>query len=91
MRYSFVSAAILAFVSSAFAGNPTDGFDVMSVPSITVDTVTAGSSYTIKWASTSQYPGTITLSLMQGASTGTLVVASNIQGRVAQPLDSSFS
>lgn len=84
MRYSFISAAVLAFTSIVSAAVPTSGFDQITVPSKNIDTVKVGDVYTIQWVSTAAYPGTITISLMQGASNTTLqvgdVIASNVDG-----------
>ena len=68
MQYSFLSAAILALVSSVVA--QTAGFDAMTSPTQDQQ-IPAGSSFDILWQ-----PGTvtdaITITLLQGATAGTL-------------------
>lgn len=77
MRYSFISAAILAFASAVHA-QTAPGFDVMSVPTKTLQTVTAGDSYTIKWDTNSTYAdGTVSIKLLEGADAGTLNLAAD--------------
>lgn len=76
MRSSFFSAAVLAFASAVYA--QTAGFDVMSVPTKTLQTVTAGDSYTIKWDTNSTFAdGTVSLKLLEGADAGSLDLAAD--------------
>lgn len=65
----FTAAAFLAFAASAFA--QTSGFDAMTTP--TEDTnVVAGDVYTINWQPGTYTTGTVTLSLLGGATPSTL-------------------
>lgn len=80
MRYQFVSAAILASISSVFA--QTAGFDAISVPT-NGQVVQVGDVLDITWAPNS-VSGTVTIKLLEGASPATLnydpvVVASELQ------------
>ncbi|TAQ90459.1 hypothetical protein B7494_g1181 [Chlorociboria aeruginascens] len=78
MQYAFVSAAIVALASSVFA--QTAGFDAITAPTKDLN-ATAGDSLDIVWQPGAQ-TGTVTLSLLQGATPDTLqsggVVASGI-------------
>jgi hypothetical protein len=81
MRYSFISAAVLAFASAAFA--QTEGFDVLTEP-VTGQTAAAGSPLEIKWTPTEGYNNdTVTITLLQGPDPGTLqlgpVIKSSLQ------------
>lgn len=68
MRFT-ITAAVLAFATSVFAQTP--GFDVISKPTKD-EQVPAGATYEIEWAPNSNWTGTVTLSLLGGASQGTL-------------------
>ncbi|KAF7949876.1 uncharacterized protein EAE97_003385 [Botrytis byssoidea] len=86
MRYQFVSAAILASISSVFA--QTAGFDAISVPT-NGQVVSVGDVLDITWAPNS-VSGTVTIKLLEGSSPATLnydpvVVATSINN-----LDGSY-
>ncbi|TGO42681.1 hypothetical protein BHYA_0006g00840 [Botrytis hyacinthi] len=86
MRYQFISAAILASISSAFA--QTAGFDAISVPT-NGQVVSVGGVLDITWAPNS-VAGTVTIKLLEGASPSTLnydpvVIATSINN-----LDGSY-
>ncbi|ESZ97941.1 hypothetical protein SBOR_1664 [Sclerotinia borealis F-4128] len=68
MRYQFVSAAILASISSVFA--QTAGFDAISVPT-NGQAVSVGDVLDITWAANA-LSGTVTIKLLEGASPSTL-------------------
>jgi len=94
MRYSIISAAILALASSVFA--QTAGFDAITSPS-QGQNVVAGSSLDIIWQPGSQ-TGTITITLLQGSSPAFLspgqTVASSIDntlGKYTWSVPSSLS
>lgn len=70
MRFT-LTTAVLAFASSVLAADPTDGFDVISKPGQD-EQVPAGATYEVTWEPNSNYTGTISLSLLGGASQGTL-------------------
>lgn len=75
MQYSFYAATFLALVSRVFA--QTEGFDAITAP--TKDqTLTAGSSSTVTWDYNAQYAGTVTITLLQGATPETLQLGSAI-------------
>jgi hypothetical protein len=69
MRYSFISAAILALTSSVFA--QTEGFDVITSP-IKDQQVPAGEPFEIVWQPGTYTKGTATITLLQGATPETL-------------------
>ena len=71
----FTAATVLALVGAAFA--QTSGFDAMSKPT-EGEEVTAGSTYDITWSYNSEFPGTVTLELMGGASSSTLNILNSI-------------
>ncbi|KAF7877561.1 hypothetical protein EAF04_001236 [Stromatinia cepivora] len=86
MRYQFVSAAILASISSVFA--QTAGFDAISVPT-NGQVVKVGDVLDITWAPNA-VSGTVTIKLLEGATPATLnydpvVVATSINN-----LDGSY-
>lgn len=69
MRFTISAAAFLAIASRAFA--QTEGFDALSNPTKD-ETITAGSTTDIVWDYDSSYSGTVTLTLLAGASPSTL-------------------
>jgi hypothetical protein len=77
MRYSFISAAILALSSSVFA--QTSGFDAISSPTSNQN-VPAGTSLDIVWQPSTNYTGTVTITLLEGSTPSTLVIGPVIQG-----------
>ncbi|APA06920.1 hypothetical protein SS1G_04425 [Sclerotinia sclerotiorum 1980 UF-70] len=68
MRYQFISAAILASISSVFA--QTAGFDAISVPT-NGQVVKVGDVLDITWAPNA-VSGTVTIKLLEGATPATL-------------------
>lgn len=68
MRYSYVSAAILAFAPAVLAQVP--GFDAISVPAED-QVVKVGEVLNIKWDPNS-VAGTVKISLLEGATPATL-------------------
>lgn len=80
MRYSIVSAAILALASSVFAQASTDGFDVITSPT-EGQKVVAGSSFDITWVpgDKPEYQnGTATIVLLQGSTQQDLQIGDTI-------------
>jgi hypothetical protein len=76
MRYT--AASILAFATAVLA--QTANFDVISKPT-DGSVVPAGKTYTITWASSTEYNNdTITLTLLGGATSKTLQTISVIKG-----------
>lgn len=69
MRFSV--AYLLALASAALA--QTAGFDVISKPA-DAETVPAGQAYTITWAASTQYSGTVSVILLGGATQSTLQI-----------------
>jgi hypothetical protein len=76
MRFT-ISAAALAFAATAFA--QTEGFDAMSTPTKD-EYVTAGTTYNIEWAP-STYTGSVTLSLLGGATPSTLQILGDLASK----------
>ncbi|KAG8164592.1 hypothetical protein KVR01_004867 [Diaporthe batatas] len=75
MQFSIYAATCLALVSRAFA--QTEGFDAITAP--TKDqTLTAGTTSTVTWEYNPQYAGTVTITLLQGATPETLQLGSAI-------------
>lgn len=75
MQFSFYAATCLALVSRVFA--QTEGFDAITAP--TKDqTLTAGTTSTVTWDYNPQYAGTVTITLLQGATPETLQLGSAI-------------
>lgn len=75
MHFSFYAATCLALVSRVFA--QTEGFDAITAP--TKDQIlTAGTTSTVTWDYNPQYAGTVTITLLQGATPETLQVGSSI-------------
>jgi hypothetical protein len=68
MRYSFISAAFLALISSAAA--QTNGFDAITSPTQDQN-LAAGQSFDIVWQPGTE-TGDITITLLQGATPQTL-------------------
>ena len=89
MRSSFISAAILAFASSAFATKPTPGFDPITLP-FPDQNVPAGKPFDIVWSPTKDYTGTVTIQLLQGEKIGTLSAGAIIKGKTHRFLGGSF-
>jgi len=77
MRYSFISAAILALSSSILA--QTSGFDAISSPTLDQN-VPAGTSLDIVWQPSTDYTGTITITLLEGATPNTLSLGAVVAG-----------
>jgi hypothetical protein len=77
MRYSFISAAILALSSSILA--QTSGFDAISSPTLDQN-VPAGTSLDIVWQPSTSYTGTITITLLEGATPNTLSLGAVVAG-----------
>ncbi|TEY42736.1 hypothetical protein BOTCAL_0385g00140 [Botryotinia calthae] len=86
MRYQFVSAAILASISSVFAQTP--GFDAISVPT-NGQVVKVGDVLDITWAPNS-VPGTVTIKLLEGASPATLNYDPVVVATSVNNLDGSY-
>jgi hypothetical protein len=86
MQYSFLSAAILALVSSVAA--QTSGFDAITSPTQDQN-IPAGSSFDIVWQS-GTVTGDITITLLQGATPSTLelgpVIASTYEWSIHKNL-----
>lgn len=59
----FTAAAVLAFASAVVA--QTAGFDVFSKPT-QGEEIPAGSNYEIEWQPSSDYTGTVTITLLGG-------------------------
>jgi hypothetical protein len=76
MKFSL--AALLALSSTAFAQTP--GFNVLTKPT-QGEEVPAGSTYEIEWQPNAEYPGAITISLLGGATPGTLVPLEDIASK----------
>ncbi|KKY38323.1 putative gpi anchored serine-threonine rich protein [Diaporthe ampelina] len=75
MQFSFYAATCLALVSRVFA--QTEGFDAITAP--TKDqTLAAGTTSTVTWDYNPQYAGTVTITLLQGATPETLQLGSAI-------------
>jgi hypothetical protein len=77
MRYSFISAAILALSSSILA--QTSGFDAISSPTLDQN-VPAGTSLDIVWQPSTSYTGTVTITLLEGATPNTLSLGAVVAG-----------
>ncbi|TGO18176.1 hypothetical protein BTUL_0012g00670 [Botrytis tulipae] len=86
MRYQFVSAAILASISSVFA--QTAGFDAISVPT-SGQVVNVGGVLDITWAPNS-VAGTVTIKLLEGASPSTLNYDPVVIATSVNNLDGSY-
>lgn len=83
MRVTLSAAAMFAFVSAVLA--QTSGFDAIYTPTKD-ESVTAGSTYTVTWDYTSTYAGTISIQLLQGASSTTLQLGEVIASMFFPPL-----
>jgi hypothetical protein len=81
MHYSLISAALVALVSSVVA--QTAGFDTITSPTLDQD-IPAGSSFDIVWEPES-VDGTVTITLLQGATNSTLEAGPVIAGRHHPP------
>ncbi|THV55600.1 hypothetical protein BGAL_0006g00520 [Botrytis galanthina] len=86
MRYQFVSAAILASISSVFA--QTAGFDAISVPT-SGQVVNVGGVLDITWAPNS-VAGTVTIKLLEGSSPSTLNYDPVVIATSVNNLDGSY-
>jgi len=89
MRTSFISAAILAFASAVIAADPTPGFDPITAP-FQDQNVPAGAPFDIVWDPSKDYTGTVTIQLLQGATTSTLSLGPVIKGEWQDSLRNSF-
>lgn len=69
MQFTISAASFLALVSAAMA--QTAGFDAITTPA-KAEVVPAGSSYVINWDYVSTYAGTVTIQLLEGATSTTL-------------------
>jgi hypothetical protein len=90
------AAALLAFVAYAVAQDTTPGFDPISKPG-DKEAVPAGSTYQIVWQPSTVYTGPVSLTLIGGATTGTLdtvaVIAKSVDnslGTFSWAVDSSL-
>lgn len=82
MRYSLLSAAVLAFTSSVFAQDSTPFFDEFTAPTEGQQLV-AGKSFDITWLPGTEpeyLSGTATIVLLQGSTTKDLQVGPVIVG-----------
>lgn len=79
MRFT-ITAAALAFAASALA--QTTGFDAFTTPAKD-ENVPAGETYTIVWQPNG-VTGTVTLSLLGGATPGTLNVLNTLAGKLTR-------
>ncbi|KAL2290638.1 hypothetical protein FJTKL_14673 [Diaporthe vaccinii] len=78
MQFSFYAATCLALVSRAFA--QTEGFDAITAP--TKDQIlAAGTTSTVTWEYKPEYAGTVTITLLQGATPETLQLGSAIASK----------
>ncbi|KAH8775634.1 GPI anchored serine-threonine rich protein [Diaporthe sp. PMI_573] len=94
MHFSLYAATCLALVGRAFA--QTEGFDAITAPTRD-QTLTAGTTSTVTWDYNPQYEGTVTITLLQGATPETLQVGSaiatgidNSAGSYSWSIDSSL-
>lgn len=87
MQFSFYAATCLALVSRVFA--QTDGFDAITAP--TKDqTLTAGTTTTVTWDYNPQYAGSVTITLLQGATPETLQLGSAIASKSSSQITLSI-
>ncbi|KAJ8070266.1 hypothetical protein OCU04_000649 [Sclerotinia nivalis] len=86
MRYQFISAAILASISSVFA--QTAGFDAISVPT-NGQVIKVGDVLDITWAPNA-VSGTVTIKLLEGATPATLNYDPVIVANSINNLDGSY-
>lgn len=82
MQFTISAATFLALVSSVLAQTP--GFDAITTPA-KAEVVPAGSSYVIKWDYTAAYPGTVTIQLLEGATSTTLQLGPVIASTLLSP------
>ena len=75
MRYSFVSAALLALSTSVYA--QTAGFDAIVIP-VRDQAVPAGKAFEIVWQPGVWTNGTASITLLQGATDATLQLGETI-------------
>jgi hypothetical protein len=88
MHFSLYAATCLALVGRAFA--QTDGFDAITAPTRD-QTLTAGTTSTVTWDYNPQYEGTVTITLLQGATPETLQVGSAIASKFSRRPHYQFS
>lgn len=82
MSFKITATAFLAFVSAVAA--QTSGFDAVTTPAKD-EVVPACSNYVIKWDYTSTYDKTVTLQLLQGATSTTLQLGAVIASKSPPP------
>lgn len=80
MKFTSISSvgALVAYIGSALA--QTEGFDSMTIPT-KGQVLSAGQTLDITWEYESQYDGTVTIELLQGASQSTLQIGDTIAGK----------
>lgn len=88
MQFTISAATLLALVSAAMA--QTAGFDAITKPAKD-EAVAACASYPITWEYTSDYSGTVSIQLLEGATSTTLqlgpVIASTFSSLLLSLLD----
>jgi len=93
MQFTMSAAAFAAFVSAVLA--QTADFDPITKP-LKDEKVAAGSTYQVEWQVATQYLGPVTVSLLGGATPGTLQplgslgTADNADGKFSWAVDSSL-
>jgi len=70
MRFTISAAAFAAFITTVLAQTP--DFAAVNKP-LKDEKIPAGSTYVVEWSGGEQYLGPVTLSLLGGATPGTLV------------------
>ena len=83
MRYSFISAAVLALVSTVVGQEATAGFDVFTAP-MSGQQVVAGKPFDITWVVGDKkewQDGTATIALLQGSNDKDLRVGETVAGK----------
>lgn len=75
MQFTASAAAFLALISHVVA--QTDGFDAITKPTYN-EVLTAGSAFEVTWDYDSQYDGTISISLLEGATATTLELGDTV-------------
>ncbi|PBP18523.1 GPI anchored serine-threonine rich protein [Diplocarpon rosae] len=81
MKYSYISAAIMALTASVFA--QTADFVPVTSPTQNQE-VAAGSVLRIEWQPTSAHPGPVSIQLLQGDTPGTLTVGMTVAPGIDQ-------
>lgn len=79
MHATFSAASLLALVSAVSA--QTAGFDAISKPAKD-EAVAACATYTVTWEYTSAYPGTVSIQLLEGATSTTLQLGAVIASKL---------